>query len=353
MPEWSQNTEGGLKRNYQRLAAHYSNGTGLTLGSRPLSETVTTDKQWQIIAYNAIVYQQARLHRDEAPPDLFGAKHSLEPVRLTAPALVALTRDEDAVNLKLANAAIEAAGRPIAVQVILPLVRLLDSAEVAKILKSLPFEGVSSYSIWTPNVTEEMLIGDESLFATIARAIATLTDNGIAVGHQHATYAVMAMHDIGLHSITHPLNWIDHGGTFKSAGFANRSCRTYAPALRRPIRFGDARELAGGFEVDEYHEMYCDCIYCTGLYSEGHHPFEELLDTRVVQKGTRSVTEPTPGAVAANNWHFLLSRRSEVHAFSAEPAVDVIARDIERATKLHRGPDAARLSQIASLLKSA
>jgi hypothetical protein len=353
MPEWSKNAAGGVKRNYQRLAEYYSIGTGLTLGLSRLTDTVATNKQWQMIARNAIEYQQNRLRRDEGPPDLFGMKHLLEPVRLTSPALVALTKEEDAVNLTLANAAIEFAGRPIAIQVIIPVERMLEPAEVARVLESLPVEGVGSYSIWTPEVTEERLIGEEALFAAMVRVIATLTDKGIAVGHQHATYTVMALHDIGLSSITHPLNWVDHGGTFKSAGFANRSCRTYAPALRHAIKYDEAFELAGGFDVNEYREMYCDCIYCTGLYSKGLHPFDELLRTRVVQKGNRSVTEPTPAAVAANNWHFLLSRRSEVLAFSADPAIDVIARDIERATKLHRGGDAMRLGHLASMLKSA
>jgi len=353
MPEWSKNADGAPKRNYQRLAAHYAMGTGLALGPSPLVETVASNGQWQLIARNAIEYQQSRLRQSEAPADLFGMKHSLDPVRLTAPALVALTDKEDAINRILANASIDASGRPIAVQVIIPIERLMNPAEVARMLDSLPMDGVGSYSIWAPHVTEERLIGDESLFAAMVRVVKTLADRGIAVAHQHATYAVMALHDIGLSSITHNLNWVDHGDPFTPVKFANRSCRTYAPALRRAIRYNEASDLASGFDADEYRELYCDCSYCTGLYSEGHHPFNQLLDTHIVQKGRRFITEPTAAALGANIWHFLLSRRCEVNAFSAQPAIDVIARDIERAAGLHRGPDAARLSHIVSLLKSA
>jgi len=62
---------------------------------------------------------------------------------------------------------------------------------------------------------------------------------------------------------------------------------------------------------------------------------------------------PTARSVGANTWHFLLSRRNEVEAFSARPAVEVIEQDIERASALKRGSDAARLGHLADELKSA
>jgi hypothetical protein len=62
---------------------------------------------------------------------------------------------------------------------------------------------------------------------------------------------------------------------------------------------------------------------------------------------------PTSRSVGANTWHFLLSRRNEVQAFSAGPAVEVIEQDIERASALKRSSDVARLGHLATELGAA
>ncbi len=62
---------------------------------------------------------------------------------------------------------------------------------------------------------------------------------------------------------------------------------------------------------------------------------------------------PTSRAAAANTWHYLLSRRQEVDAFSTQPALDVIARDITRAASLAGQIDAARLEHLAAKLGAA
>ena len=62
---------------------------------------------------------------------------------------------------------------------------------------------------------------------------------------------------------------------------------------------------------------------------------------------------PTSRSVGANTWHFLLSRRNEVGAFSTRPSVEVIQRDIQRASALKRASDVARLGHLAAELQSA
>ena len=62
---------------------------------------------------------------------------------------------------------------------------------------------------------------------------------------------------------------------------------------------------------------------------------------------------PTSQAVGANTWHFLLSRRLEVEAFSKDTAADVIRRDIDRASALNRVGDASRLLRLANQLPAA
>jgi hypothetical protein len=90
------------------------------------------------------------------------------------------------------------------------------------------------------------------------------------------------------------------------------------------------------------------------MFDAGQHPFDLLLEMETfTMKNGRQRQIPTSRAVGANTWHYLLSRRNEVEAFSIRPAVEVIGAAIERASALKRGSDVARLGHLAREIQSA
>jgi hypothetical protein len=353
VPSWSENGKGDTKRNYKRLAAEYTRGTSVTLGNTPLLETAITDDQWRTIATNIVAYQRDRL----AIPtqlDLLESLRELHPSRITAPALIAFDRSADRINHLLAVAAAEAANQSVAVQVILPLERLLDKEETQQALTALPREGVSSYLLWTPKVTEERLITDSELLMSLMRVVADLANDRVPVGHQYANYTIFSLHSVGLAAATHHLGWVDNGEPAEERRGAIRSCRLYVPGVRHCLRFPEARQLAENLSAEEYLQHFCDCTLCAGFLSEGGHPFEWLLEAQKITYGKSERMTPTAQAVGANTWHYLLSRRQEVNDFSNASAADVIARDIERAAALNRSSaDVLRLEGLASHLRTA
>ena len=354
MPAWSRNVDGETKRNYKRLGAAYTHGIGVTLGSAPLLDTLSTDDEWRVLAANVITYQRNRLRDVPTQLDLLNDLRALDPVRLTAPALVAFSAKEDRINRLMVDAAAEEAQRGVAVQMIVPIERLVDHAGLHALIASAPTEGVSSYSLWTPQVTEERLISDPTILMALLRMVGELSARGIAVGHQYANYTIAALHDVGLASITHHLGWVDKGEPTADQRFAMRSCQTYVPGVRHSVRFHTAEALGRDLDADTYAKQYCECAFCAGMFDSGNHPFDLLLETQtVVMKNGAAREIPTARSTGANTWHFLLSRRSEVEAFSMGPAVEVIEHDIDRASALKRGSDAARLVQLATELKSA
>lgn len=354
VPAWSQKSEGETKRNYRRLGAAYAKGIGVVLGAAPLLETVTTDDQWRSLARNVVAYQKDRLSSAPTQLELLVERRELHPSRLTAPALVAFSEDEDRINQVMTEAAIEATDRGVAHQLIIPLARLVDHAGMRNLLGSIPCEGVTSYSIWTPQVTEERLIGDPGVLASLIWLVGELSARGIAVGHQYANYSVMALRAVGLGSVTHHLGWVDRGEPVAEPSFAMRSCKTYAPGVRHAIRFKAAEKLARDLAGDEYLERYCACTFCAGMFESREHPFDLLHETTVIELSNGQQRHvPTARSVGANTWHYLLSRRQEVLAFSTQPPLDVVEADIERASALNRGADAARLGSLVTELKSA
>jgi len=62
---------------------------------------------------------------------------------------------------------------------------------------------------------------------------------------------------------------------------------------------------------------------------------------------------PTGRAAELNTWHYLIARRQEVEAFSAQPASDVVARDMERAAALAGAHERNRLRRLADELRTA
>jgi hypothetical protein len=354
VPAWSRNSNGETKRNYKRLGAAYSKGTGLALGSTPLLEAVSTVSHWNTLAKNAIAYQRDRLRGVPTQLELLNDLRDLVPSRLMAPALVAYSEREDLINRRMIEAAADEAQFPVAVQIIVPVERLSDHAGLWEMVAALPTESVSSYFLWTPKVTEERLLNDHTMFTALLRMISELSVRRIAVGHQYANYTIAALHDVGLASVTHHLGWVDKGEPVEGQSFAMRSCQTYVPGVRHCVRFNEADALGRDLDADEYAERYCECTFCMGMFETGQHPLDLLVETQTVEfKNGRERQIPTARSVGANTWHFLLSRRNEIEAFSNRPAIEVIEADIERAAALKRGSDVARLGHLATELNSA
>jgi hypothetical protein len=338
-PAWTRNDDGETKRNYKRLGLAYAKGTGITLGMTPLLDAVATDEQWCTIAKNAIAYQRDRLRDVPTQLEFLAELRDLHPVRLVAPSLVSYSPREDRINRLMIEAAITEAQTAVAVEVMVPGERLADRADLWKMIDSLPVEGVSAYLVWTPKVREEQLLSDHAMFAALLRMVSELSVRGVAVGHQYANYTVAALHDVGLSSVTHHLGWVDKGEPVEVQGVPMRSCQTYVPGVRHCVRFNEATGLGLDLDPQEYAERYCDCTFCTGMFDAGQHPFDLLLEMETfTMKNGRQRQIPTSRAVGANTWHYLLSRRSEVEAFSTRPAVEVIGAAIERASALSPDP---------------
>ena len=151
VPAWWQNDRGEDKQNYRRLGAAYVRGTNIQLPAGPLVQTVPSDADWRILAANVLDYQVNRLRQIRPQLDLFHPEPEL--VRVTAPALAALSVAEDRVNRLLAEASVEVATLPLAVPVIVPLHRLLNADELDKVIAATPRNGVSTYMLWTPGAT--------------------------------------------------------------------------------------------------------------------------------------------------------------------------------------------------------
>lgn len=354
-PAWWRNAKGETKRNYARLGKEYVRGTSIQLPAGPLLEIVATEQDWRKLATNVIGYQRAKL---DAPTQLdllsTDIPPILRPLRLNAPALVADSAAEDEVNRLLAEASAEAADEPVAVPVIVPLQRLRDGDELDRLLRSVPIDAVSSYFIWTPRVSEERLLEDPALLDGLRHLIDTLASRGIPVGHLHGSYAIAALHEAGIAAFVHHLGWTDRGEPAEQTGGAPRACQTYVPGVRHNVRFEQADTLGRSLDADAYAERYCNCGFCRGAFEAGQHPLDLLLESHLVAAG-RGMKRPTPTsrAVSVNTWHYLWSRRQEVESFSANPAAEVIERDIARAAALTGNRDVARLKRLAEELQVA
>jgi hypothetical protein len=356
VPKWWRNDRGETKSNYRRLGAEYVKGTSIKIAAGPLLDTVPGDDEWRILAANVISYQKSRLLAVPAQLDMLDPElpRELRPARLVAPGLVAYSAAEDRINRLLIEECSAAASDAVGAQVIVPLDRLIDDVELDRLLASVPAAGVSSYFLWTPEVTEEHLITHHATFAALLRLIATLADRGIPVGHQYGSYTIAALHDLGLAALIHHLGWVDKGEPAEEQRFMLRSCQSYVPGVRRCSRFHEADDLGRSLTSSEYGERYCACTFCLGVFDTGHHPLDLLLEDQiVVLSDGRKRRTPTGRAVTANTWHYLLSRRLEVQAFSERPAVEVLAHDIERAAALAGAPETNHLRRLAAELRTA
>jgi len=347
MPEWWKNEKGETKRNYVRLGAAYVRGTSVQIAAGPLVETVPTDDEWRTIARNVVGYQRDRLVDIDPQLELFRAE--LRPVRLLAPALVAFTESEERVNRLLLEAAADAAGAPVGLPVVIPPERLSEPTSLERLIDATATDGVSSYFIWTPEITEARLLEDPELLPAFLRLVETLAMRGIPVAHLHAGYLAFALHNLGMAAVVHHLGWVDRGEPAHQTGGGPRSCQTYVPGVRRTIRFDRAYTLGHGLSVDEYADLFCSCTFCIGAMEAGEHPLDLLLESHTItDKRGRSRLTPTGRATALNTWHYLHARRQEVERFSREAAGDVVRADIERASALAGSPEGERLRRIVS-----
>lgn len=354
VPEWWRNEHGVTKKNYTRLGAIYVAGTSIQIAAGPLMQTVPDANEWRVLARNVLNYQLGRLEPTVTQIDLLedGPPLELRPVRLIAPALVAFSEAEDEINRLLAEASAHMAELPLALPVIVPMERLLDPGELGHLIDSVPREGVSSYLIWTPNVTEERMLSDDRVFSAVLRLVSVLADRGLSLGHLHGSYSIAALHDLGIDTFVHNLGWVDKGEPANEQGGGPRSCRTYVPGIRHAIRFDQARALGYHLNADEYVSRYCNCDICTGSFESDQHPLDLLLEEHPVNNMPGRQT-PTGRATELNTWHFLISRRQEVEAFASLRASEVVARDIERATALAGINERDRLRRLADGLRSA
>jgi hypothetical protein len=356
VPEWWRLSDGETKRNYAKLGKAYTEGSDIKLAAGPLVDVVPTEADWTKLAANVIGYEQSRLRNVPAQLTAFDETlpRELQPARLIAPALVAYSAREDRINRLLVEASCSAAGRPVAAQVIVPPERLVDPSALDELLQTISKDGVSSYFVWTPQITEELLLAERSVFVGVLNMVAQLADRGVPVGHQYGNYAIAALHDLGLAATTHHLGWVDHGEPAEQQDFMVRSCRTYVPAVRHSIPFTRAATAGRSFGRDQYAERYCECPFCIGAFNAGQHPLDLLLeDEPFVDKRGRSRLVPTSRAVGANTWHYLWSRQLEVAAFSSAAAVDVVRKDVERAALLLEERESSGLRRLARQLPGA
>lgn len=349
VPEWWKNEKGETKRNYARLGAAYVHGTSVQIAAGPLVETVPTDDEWRTIAGNVIGYQRDRLVDIHPQRELF--RDELRPVRLLAPALVAFTANEDRVNGLLLEGAADAASGAVGLPIVIPPERLADPRSLRQLIKGVPTDGVSSYFIWTPGITESRLLEDATLLHAQLSVVQSLAERGTPVAHLHAGYLAFALHQIGLAAVVHHLGWVDRGEPAHQAGGGPRSCQTYVPGVRRTVRFERAAALGHGLNSMEFRDRYCSCTFCIGAMDAGEHPLDLLLESHpITDKRGRSRLTPTDRAAVLNTWHYLHARRQEVERFSREPAGDVVRADIESASALAGPPEGERLRRIASEL---
>lgn len=351
VPELWRNNTGETKRNYRRLARRYSEGTDIRMEECGLLDAVKTAAEWERLAANIVRYQMDRLEVS-SQLDLLDPKMSreLRPSRFIAPALVADSSREDEVNRILIEGATAAASEPVLAMVVIPKSRL-SLRRIDELLRSVPDAGLRGVLLWTPGVTEDFLVENHDALAALVLSIRTLGGRGIPVIQTQLGYTAAALSVVGAAGVAHHVGWVDSGEPARESGGFARSCRTYVPGIRSSMRFHDAERCGRPLGIAEYQDRYCECVFCSGVFSRGEHPLDVLLEDQPVGQSTRRT--PTSRATSANIWHYLLARSLEVHAFSSRNFGDVIGGDIERAAALAGAGQARHLERLARELEAA
>lgn len=352
VPEWWRNEKGEAKRNYVRLARAYSKDTSIRMVSAPLLETVASDEDWARLAANTVEYQRNRLALP-SQANLFDDDFTLElrPSRIVAPALVAWSQQEDHVNTLLLTSAAKAAGEAVVGVIVAPEPRLRKAYEVDALLSSVPTDGVAAYFLWTPSVSEEVLLFDDTIQSSVIHMLERIRRRKVPIVHLHGSYTTAALHSLGVHGVAYHTGWTDRGEPAAEQGGGPRSCQTYIPGVHFSDRFSRAHALGSSLAEQEYLARYCNCTLCAGIFHVGEHPLDLLLEEQTIDMGNATSRQtPTGRAATANTWHYLLARRQEVEAFSGEQALSVIERDRRRAVALAGDLVNARFGRLAARL---
>src|SRR2546425_11238565 len=107
--------------------------------------------------------------------------------------------------------------------VVIPRERLTPTA-TDSLLRTVPSDGVGAYFLWTPGVTEELLLSNHETFAALVLVLAAFRGRGIPSVHLHGGYTGMALSSRGISGIAHHLSWVDNGElATESGGFARSS----------------------------------------------------------------------------------------------------------------------------------
>lgn len=348
-PAWAQNNDGATKRNYASLAATYGEGTSIPLGTVPIMDAQATPDEWRRVGSNAARYQFNRLADIKVTLPLFAPP--LQPVKVFAPALVAMGAAEDRVNRLLLEGACDASPEPVRALLVIPPERLADRERLTELLAAIQSDGVAAYFIWTPGVSESRLLDEIEMLQGLIHIARTIAERGLAVGHLHGGYVASALSSVGVGAVAHSLGWVDRGEPAVQTGGGPPSCSTYVPGVRRTCRFELARDLARGLSASAFQTLYCECTLCVGFLEGGQNPLDLLLEEHAIPSGKGgSRMTPTSRALGFNTWHFLGARRLEMQAFAARPTVEVIAQDMERALSLGGRSEEQRLRRLASRL---
>jgi hypothetical protein len=348
VPSWWQREDGGLRRNFARLARSYGGaGTRLGVGLAPIMQIAPSDDEWRRLARNVIRYQRDRIRAEAGDLALLMgySRTPAEPIADIAPYVLAYDREHDRVNgLLLTTAAEEAAG-PLVGCLALPRNRAVETSELESALGVIVDARPAGCLVWFEGMTEELMLDDESTLNAFLHAVDRLGRAGVAVWHAHGGYSAFALRSRGLTGFVHPLAWKDNGMPAQQpSAVVVRSCTTYATGFRGSVHFQRAMSWGGGLSGRDFLRLYCDCHFCSSTIDAGGHPFEHLLEVTTVG-ATRRET-PTSLSVAANELHFLFSRADEERSFEGDTVAAVLARARERAHQLTG--DEGRLARLTA-----
>lgn len=350
VPTWWMRDDGvTTKKNFVDLARRYSAGTGIHMGAQPLLDWVNTDDDWHKLAANVVKYQRNRLA--DAAGSLFVNTdfYTRQPVpaEIVAPYLLARNRNEDRINRLLIEGAAEAAGQPVIAHLALPLKRAQDPLERAAALQAVLCEEAGGVLIWMSGMTEERLMERTEDFDGFLAVLDSLNSHGKVIGHAHSGFAAAVLRDRGLHSLIHRVHWTDDGMPAEPGG-GPAACTTYVTALHRAVYFDRAWPLIPK-DPQEYLRQICSCFFCREAVAAGEHPMDLLMQA-VEIRGPRGGTRLTPsdGAIMANRFHFLWSRRLEVQSIEELGPREYLHRELERLTSL--GVPRGRLNRLAEVI---
>jgi len=351
VPNWSQRTDGQMKRNFEKLALLYTRDIGIRLGQQPIIDVIQDSKDWAKLASNVVSYQRSRLS-DEAGGLLQAMKveGQFEPSEIIAPCLLATSRDLDATNHTLLAASAEASGRRVLAQVAVPIERFRQPGELASALSAIQPDLALGCLLWIERLTEERTLAESMLLENLLSVLEVLSSRRIMVWHAHGQFSAMTLRPFGMTGVIYPLAWVDRGMPAGSPTGGQPSCRTYLTSGHHDVQFVRAAQLAERLTPEGYLENYCNCYFCRSAIEAGDRPLELMLEIVQVKGPHGYQPRPTERALSFNRWHYLWSRHKEAADLSSFGIVEVLQRDINRAASLG---DVGYLDRLVKLFRAA